>query len=322
MTTPSASDAQAVGRVEELRRAAQEQAPNYWTVRAASTPGVVAGERLLAEETADGSFVLMPHRADEVCSVLDHVKMRSAYASVGVDLDKLHLLPPAAWPLKDRPEVRHTPDLACALNAREALSDAKVQRGPGITELDTDVLVRGLLTHSLCLPTSARWEQAAGDALLGDWVAPLTTDGRLSPLAVGALKAEVRSIHRQLVPLWRRGTRHGRTLSLDIPIGNGLSLYEVLASRPSATELAAAGEPDDPRLAALLRALTPEEGRVVRAWAQRGIATWADAAWSAGAADPQTAGERVRRKVRYLVVEQDRRRANLPAAAATAGGRL
>ena len=47
--------------------------------------------------------------------------------------------------------------------------------------------------------------------------------------AVGVLKAEAQLLHPQLVPLWRRRTRHGRVLSLDAALEDGLSLYDLVA---------------------------------------------------------------------------------------------
>ncbi|WP_327109118.1 hypothetical protein [Nonomuraea glycinis] len=296
-------------RRRKSRRPWRELSPAYWYVRMPSTQGAPA-EKLLLDEASDGSFVLMPCRAEEVSYALPHIKTRSAYAAVNVDLDKTHLLPPPLWPVKDRPELRPMPEIATALNAREALADDKVERGPGLTQLNTDLLVAHVLTKVLVLRSSDRWQQAASDALMGDWVAPLTKEGRLTPLALRTLKADTIAIHRQLVPLWQRGTRQGRTLSLDSSLGKGFSLYDLLANRPSAMELAADSEPDAPRLATLLCALTLDERRVVRAWAYRGIATWADAAWYAGAteAEAEAVGDRVRRKVKRLVAEQRRRR--------------
>ncbi|MFJ8140879.1 hypothetical protein [Streptomyces sp. NPDC096013] len=58
-------------------------------------------------------------------------------------------------------------------------------------------------------------------------MAPLFHTGYLPNTALGALKAEDRTVRRQLVPLWKRRTRHGRVLSLDAGLGDGLSLYDL-----------------------------------------------------------------------------------------------
>jgi hypothetical protein len=68
-------------------------------------------------------------------------------------------------------------------------------------------------------------------------------------------------------------------------------------------------DPDEARLAAILRALRPDERAVALAWTHPGVATWKEAALQAGATVPAAMGERVRRKVRCLVAEQRRRRA-------------
>ncbi len=156
-----------------------------------------------------------------------------------------------------------------------------------------------------------RWREAVSTALLGDWAAPLDRVGSLGPEAFARLKAEAEQIHRQLLPLWRRRTRGSRLLLLDTPFGDGLSLYDLLAGCPDPQPSALDSTPDDARLAAVLHALRPQEREVVFARAQPGVATWAEAAWLAGATDPTAVGERVRRKVRRLAAEQQRRRARL-----------
>ncbi|WP_328663299.1 hypothetical protein [Streptomyces sp. NBC_00328] len=264
-------------------------------------------KRVLADEAPDGTFVLTSYQADNV-TIHDDIRSISAWSRVPVSSNQ-ELPPPLIPPLPHDAKLpwRCVPDIAYALNARAVLVDNPTEHDAG-NPLAAEI-VKICLTTALCLPNSERWRQAVSDALLGDWVAPLTEQGRLTPLALGALKAEARSIHRQLVPLWRRGTRHGRTLSLDFPIGDGLSLYDLIARHSSTVDSMPRNDEGDLRLAALLRALAPEERRVVHAWAQRGIATWADAAWYAGSLDPETTGERVRRRVRYVVAEQKRRRA-------------
>ncbi|MFG2557209.1 hypothetical protein [Streptomyces sp. NPDC048581] len=278
-------------------------------------------QRLLADRAPDGSFVLTPYQAGDV-TIHDDVRRIGAWARVSVHSDQEP--PPPLVPYlpseQDQRPRRVPEDVALALNARAVLVDDRAEQGKG-NPLASEI-VNICLTNALCLPKSERWQQAVSDALLGDWVAPLVTEGRLTRLAVATLKAEARSIHRQLVPLWRRGTRKGRTLSLDFPLGDDVSLHDLIATRPSAVAPTPCSEPDDVRLAALLRALTADERRVVHAWAQHGIDTWADAAWYAGAADPEVTGEQVRRRVRYLIAEQDRRRAQqLPGATPCKGSR-
>ncbi|MFI0818259.1 hypothetical protein ACH4TX_15995 [Streptomyces sp. NPDC021098] len=154
----------------------------------------------------------------------------------------------------------------------------------------------------------ARWREAVSTALLSDWAAPFFDGAPLGPAALDRLKVEAERVHRQLLPLWRRRTHGSRLLLLDTPLGDGLCLFDLLASRPDQQTLANT-EPDDARLAALLQALHPLEKAVALSWAHPRVVTWAEAAWLAGAPDPATTGERVRRKVRRLAAEQQRRRA-------------
>nr|WTB09225.1 hypothetical protein OG546_36530 [Streptomyces antimycoticus] len=154
----------------------------------------------------------------------------------------------------------------------------------------------------------ARWREAVSTALLSDWADPFFGGETLGPAALDRLKAEAERVHCQLLPLWRRRTRGSGLLLLDTPLGDGLCLYDLLASRPGQQTLTGT-EPDDARLATLLRALRPDERAVALGWAHPGVTTWAEAAWLAGATDPATTGERVRRKVQRLAAEQQRRRA-------------
>jgi hypothetical protein len=108
---------------------------------------------------------------------------------------------------------------------------------------------------------------------------------------------------------------------MDTPMGEDVTLHDLLASNLSAPEdairLVAAGE----RLAALLRALRPAERAVFLALADPGIGTWTDAALHMGNADPEAFGEKVRRNVRRTLTEQDRRRAQMPGGSDTAEAR-
>ncbi|WAZ26579.1 hypothetical protein STRCI_008173 [Streptomyces cinnabarinus] len=161
----------------------------------------------------------------------------------------------------------------------------------------------------LALPTSERWREAVSTALLGDWTAPLERGDRLSSTsAVTALRAEARTLHRQLVPLWRRRTRHGRVLSLDADLG-GLSLHDLVADDFRSLSHTADGVFEDERLNMVLRGLNETERQVVFAYAEGDGATWTEAATVAGADEPEMFGERVRRKAKRLAREQARRAA-------------
>ncbi|MGP3691287.1 hypothetical protein ACTVZO_42635 [Streptomyces sp. IBSNAI002] len=164
-----------------------------------------------------------------------------------------------------------------------------------------------LALKSLALPVSARWREAVSTALVGGWVDPLEQNGRLPASALDALRAEARAIHRQLVPVWRRRTRHGRVLSLDAPLGNELSLYDLVAADVDLLHRVAGGIYEDERLNAVLRGLDPAERQVVIAYAAADATTWTEAATAAGATEPDAFGERVRRKAKRLAAEQRRR---------------
>ncbi|MGP3683280.1 hypothetical protein ACTVZO_00960 [Streptomyces sp. IBSNAI002] len=163
----------------------------------------------------------------------------------------------------------------------------------------------------LSVPRSERWREAVSTAVIGDWSRPLyrNVDRRKQANErLAALRAEARVLHRQLVPLWRRGTRHGRVLSLDAELGDGLSLYHLVA-----TDLDLLGRVqsdqvfEDERLNVVLRGLDPAERQVLFAYADGEGATWTESAAVAGACDPVAFGERVRRKARRLAAEQQRR---------------
>ncbi|MEJ8653620.1 hypothetical protein WKI65_37650 [Streptomyces sp. MS1.AVA.3] len=162
----------------------------------------------------------------------------------------------------------------------------------------------------------ARWREAVSTALLGDWATPLLRGDRLATEAVSHLKTEAERLHRQLMPLWRRRTHGSRLLLLDTPLGDGLSLYDLLVGCPGPGDTVTDAVTDDARLGTVLRALRQDERAVALAWAHNGAGTWAEAALYAGADDPVAFGERVRRKLKRLAVQERTRAA---AAARTRG---
>ncbi|MGW1537957.1 hypothetical protein [Streptomyces aureus] len=196
------------------------------------------------------------------------------------------------------------PELLHACTVRSVVTGSMPVRR---SEITSDWL-EPLAAHSLVLPRSDRWNQALITALLGNWCAPLMTDGFLPATALSALKAEARTLHRQLVPLWRRRTKHGRVLSLDADLG-GLSLYDLVAADVDHLSHTSGGVFEDERLNAVLRGLHRTERQVVFAYAAGEGTTWAKAAAAVGTADPDALGERVRRKAKRLAAEHCRRTA-------------
>ncbi|MFE4574630.1 hypothetical protein [Streptomyces chartreusis] len=172
----------------------------------------------------------------------------------------------------------------------------------------TDLLLDNVAARVLILPRSPRWREALSTALVGSWCVPLWVDGFLPVTALSSLRAEARAVHRQLVPIWRRRTRHGRVLSLDADLG-GLSLYDLVAADVGLLAHTAGGVFEDDRLNRVLRALNPAERAVVFAYAEGEGTTWTEAATVAGVTDPAAFGERVRRKAKRIAAEQARRTA-------------
>ncbi|MCX4564651.1 hypothetical protein OHA02_52185 [Streptomyces phaeochromogenes] len=168
-------------------------------------------------------------------------------------------------------------------------------------------LLDQIAAHALILPRGDQWREALGTALIGGWCDDLWSTGYLPTTALGKLKDDARTLHRQLVPLWRRRTRHGRVLSLDADLGGGLSLHDLVAADVDLLGRVAGRVYEDERLKAVLRGLDPVEQQVVFAYAAGQGVTWAEAA--ASAVDPEAFGERVRRKVKRLAAEQRRRAA-------------
>ncbi|MGK5693454.1 hypothetical protein ACSNOJ_11240 [Streptomyces sp. URMC 128] len=204
-------------------------------------------------------------------------------------------------------DLTRQPELVQALKLRGQVSGAFETlldiRG-SIAPETVDRFASGVLV----VPRSERWREAVTTASLGSWCEPFFDTGHLSATALGALKAEARAVHRQLVPVWRRRTRHGRVLSLDADLG-GLSLYDLVAADVDLLAHTTGGVFDDERLNTVLRGLNPAERAVVFAYAESDARTWAEAATAAGANEPEAFGERVRRKTRRLAAEHTRRMA-------------
>ncbi|MFJ2163595.1 hypothetical protein [Streptomyces sp. NPDC087856] len=161
--------------------------------------------------------------------------------------------------------------------------------------------------RDLVLPYGPQWKEAISTTLLGPWCDSLDSTVHLPGTTVGALRAEARTRHRQAVPLWRRRTRHGRLLSLDANLGDGLSLYDLVAADLDLLAHLTDGVFEDDRLNVVLCGLNSAERQVLFAYAEGEGTTWTEAATVTGAADPAAFGERVRRKAKRLGAEQARR---------------
>ncbi|WP_327267138.1 hypothetical protein OG444_40110 (plasmid) [Streptomyces sp. NBC_01232] len=96
-------------------------------------------------------------------------------------------------------------------------------------------------------------------------------------------------------------------LSLDAALGDGLSLYDLVAADVDLLSRVTGGIYQDERLNAVLRGLDPAELQVVLAYAAADGTTWTEAAAATGATEPDAFGERVRRKAKRLAAEQRRR---------------
>jgi hypothetical protein len=116
---------------------------------------------------------------------------------------------------------------------------------------------------------------------------------------------------RVLRPIWetRLNCRTIGRLDHTVATSNGTLLTVAdLVPDPQATEdLALANECEEHRLRRVLSRLKPDELQVTNVYAERSELTWTEAARLAGAADPATMGERVRRKLKRLAAEHNRR---------------
>ncbi|MFF0063012.1 hypothetical protein ACFYRC_15990 [Streptomyces sp. NPDC005279] len=155
----------------------------------------------------------------------------------------------------------------------------------------------------MCLNRSERWTESLSSALLGDWVAPLYDGTGLGRPALDRLRSEARTLHTQLVPLWKRRPGKNRVLPLETPVRNGTTLRDLLADRSLPDDPVLDQVPGDRRLAAILAALNPADRAVDLARGHCGVATRAEAAPLTGSERPDEDGERVRRTVRRAVAE-------------------
>ncbi|MFJ6015175.1 hypothetical protein [Streptomyces sp. NPDC092952] len=177
------------------------------------------------------------------------------------------------------------PDVVQAMNAREAV-------------LTGDLAALGAFV-SEGLGRWSGWREPVSTALIGDWADPLYDKGRLSPGAVDQLLAEAKVINGQLKPIWTHQTNRQQVRLLDAPLGDGMTLYDVLSGQPADDDARFEGF-DDPRLIRILNALSEEEQMVTIARSRPGVTSWPEAARLAGFPEPEDVGKRVCRKVKRL----------------------
>ncbi|MEW2079144.1 hypothetical protein AB0941_37150 [Streptomyces sp. NPDC013433] len=176
------------------------------------------------------------------------------------------------------------PDVVRAMNAREA---ARTGDRAALRTFVSEGLGRW-----------SGWSEPVSTALLGNWADSLYNEGQLSPGAVDQFLAEVRVINGQLKPIWLRHANRERVRLLDAPLGDGMTLYDVLSGQPAA-DTSFEGF-DDPRLIEIVDALSEEDQAVTIARSRPGVNSWPEAARVAGVPQPEVVGEQVRRKVKRL----------------------
>jgi len=136
---------------------------------------------------------------------------------------------------------------------------------------------------------------------------------------ISDLRKRTERAKRNLAPIWKTQINHQKIGLLGAPLRTrrGASgavsawdapetLQDVLADPSTPEDLVISRVGLDDRLGPILNMLKPDELGVVRAYADCDGLTWAQAATMAGEAEP--AGERVRRKLKRLRDEQERRR--------------
>lgn len=158
----------------------------------------------------------------------------------------------------------------------------------------------------LGLERPARWRAAVEMALLGDWVDRLRDRAADDPALRHLLRREADEAHHQMLPLWEHRTRGQRVTLLSRPVGDGLTLADVVTDRRCPESLLVDDEFQDQRIGAVLRQLAEPEEKVARTWAA-GADSWAVAA--VDSAQPAAYGERVRRKLHRLGARQTERAA-------------
>ncbi|WP_405204079.1 hypothetical protein OG795_00075 [[Kitasatospora] papulosa] len=178
-----------------------------------------------------------------------------------------------------------------ALSARQA-----ILRSVGPEDWKPEV-ARFARRHLGVRKLDAEWLDAVSMALLGEWADALSDPVPNDVGALGRLRQEARSVHRQLMPLWERKSGPGRVWMLDYLLPSGGDLHEIVAASYEIEDEALPWEPEREDARAVFHRLKSEEQRIARTCALDG-GSWAEAADEAHL--PSTAGTRVMRKLRRL----------------------
>jgi hypothetical protein len=148
---------------------------------------------------------------------------------------------------------------------------------------------------------SAALLEEGWDADIPEDPAPLLTDLRVRTV----LQARV------LRPIWQTQLNYRTIGRLDhtVTTSNGtlLTVADLVPDPRTTEDLVLANECEVQRLRRVLSRLKPDELQVTNVYAGRSELTWAEEARLAGAADPAAMGERVRRKLKRLGAEHNRR---------------
>jgi hypothetical protein len=116
---------------------------------------------------------------------------------------------------------------------------------------------------------------------------------------------------RALRPIWETRLNYRTIGRLDHTVttsdGSLLTVADLVPDPQTTEDLALAGEYEEQRLRRVLSLLKPDELHVTNVYAGRSELTWTEAARLADAADPTAMGDRVRRKLRRLGSEHNRR---------------
>lgn len=195
--------------------------------------------------------------------------------------------------------------LAAALRARDAVLHGE------------DEPVANFIERWLGLTATPERIDAVSAALLEEgWDTSADDLGRL----LSDLKRRTRRQARVLKPIWDTRLNYRRVGLLDQPVVNGNGtlrpVADLVRDLQTTEDLALADMWDhEQHLRHVLDRLKPDELDITNLYAHHAQFTWAEAARAAGVPNPVAMGERVRRKLKRLGKEQERRLALQPSGA-------